>query len=265
MEKVTIDTLRNKKNNQIPIVGSTAYNYWQAQICQDAEVDWVLVGDSAANVEHGHKSTIHITLEECLTNTRAVCRGNDTSFIVGDMPFGSYEVSPCKAVENAQKFIEAGSHCVKLEGPQYKAIKAISNAGILVFAHLGLTPQSVNQFGGYKSQGRTVDAAGEILNQSKLAQDYGADLLLLEAMPPEAADRIADRLQIPVISIGAGRCDGQLLIFHDMVGLCKIFKPRFAKQYCNGYEIFGNAIKQYVSEVRSREFPSEEYYYRMKK
>lgn len=262
MSKITINTLRSYKSNSIFTVACTAYSYWESVLTEKAEIDWVLVGDSAANVEHGHKTTINISLDEMLSHMRAVSRGNNYSFLVGDFPFGTYEKSDLQAVETAQAFIKNGAHCVKLERCFPSQIKAISNSGILVFAHLGLTPQSTMSFGGYKVQGKTKKSTEIILEQAKIVEEAGASLLLLEAMPPESGDYIAKNLKIPVYSIGAGPCDGQLLIFHDLLSLFLDFKPKFAKQYLYGAELIIAKLKEYKEEVRSGIFPSEEYSYK---
>lgn len=261
MSKITINSLRENKTKKIPSVACTAYSYWQAVLTEKAEMDWVLVGDSAANVEHGHKSTIPISLDEMLSHMRAVARGNNYSFLVGDFPFGTYEKSDLQAVETAQAFIKNGAHCIKLERCFPSQIKAISNSGILVFAHLGLTPQSTMSFGGYKVQGKTKEATDIVLEQAKIVEEAGANLLLLEAMPPESGNYIAKNLKIPVYSIGAGQCDGQLLIFHDLLGLFLDFKPKFAKKYLEGTELIIGKLQQYRDEVKSGVFPSEEYFY----
>jgi 3-methyl-2-oxobutanoate hydroxymethyltransferase len=206
-------------------------------------------------------------MDQCIWHSEAVRRGAPNTFIVGDMPFMSYQSSLDKAVENAGRFLkEAGCDCIKLEGgvritPQ---IEAIVEAGILVMGHIGLTPQSSGQLGGHKAQGRTVDAAKLVVEDALAVQEAGAQMLLVEAVPPEVSEYITRRLTIPVLSIGAGpNCDGQLLIVSDMIGQFQAFTPKFVKKYANVAEVVTNAMKDYVSEVRTGSFPLDEHCYHM--
>jgi 3-methyl-2-oxobutanoate hydroxymethyltransferase len=240
----------------------TCYDFPTAQFAEAAGLDMLLVGDSLGMCVYGYSSTVPVVMDQCIWHAEAVRRGAPNTFIVGDMPFMSYQSSLDKAVENAGRFLkEAGCDCIKLEGgvritPQ---IKAIVEAGILVMGHIGLTPQSSGQLGGHKAQGRTADAAALVV-----VQGAGAQMLLVEAVPPEVTEYITERLTIPVLSIGAGPyCDGQLLIVSDMIGQFQAFTPKFVKKYSNVAEVVTNAMKDYVSEVRAGSFPQDEHCYHM--
>ncbi|MCX7828100.1 MAG: 3-methyl-2-oxobutanoate hydroxymethyltransferase [Thermanaerothrix sp.] len=259
--KVSIPDLHNMKAKGQKIVMHTAYNHWQAQMAEEAGADTILVGDSAGMVEHGFSSTVPVTMDMMLMHCSAVTRGAKRPFIVGDMPFLSYEVSPEEAVRNAGRLIkEAGVDAVKLEGGTSRrdAIGAIVRAGIPVVGHVGLTPQSATQLGGFRVQGRDRERASKVLEDALSVQEAGACMVVLECVPTPLAKLITERLSIPTIGIGAGPfCDGQVLVFHDILGLFDAFKPKFVKRYLNGRELMVEALSRYTQEVRSQSFPED--------
>ncbi len=260
------DFYKMKKNGE-QVAWVTAYDFPTALFCEQADMDMILVGDSLGMVVLGYQGTEPVTMEDCIRHTQAVRRGAPNTWVIGDMPFMSYQKSDEQAVENAGRFIkEADVDCVKLEGGVRVAsrITAISNAGIPVMGHIGLTPQSSGQLGGFKAQGRTVDSAKLVIEDALAVEEAGADFLLVEAVPPEVTKFIAERLEIPVYSIGAGPCDGQLLICGDMLGQFQAFTPKFVKKYANVAEEITNAFKEYVKEVRNEEFPTDDYVYHIK-
>jgi len=260
--KTTILKLRRQKRKGIKTVLTTAYDYPQAIISDSAGVDCILVGDSLGMTTLGHKTTIPVTMDDMIRSCEAVARGTKNSFLIGDMPYMSYQISNEEAVHNAGRFIRAGMDCVKVEGAMIDRIKAISDAGIMVMSHLGLTPHTRAKLGGYRVQGKTAKQAEIILQQAKDLQEAGCTFLLLEGMPRESAKMITDNLEIPVYGIGAGDLvDGQLVIFHDLMGLFWEFKSKFVKRYCEAGQIMQNALKQYVEEVRNGQFPAEENFY----
>ena len=268
-KKNIVDFQRMKKDGE-KVTWLTAYDYPTAQFEERAGIDMILVGDSMGNVVYGYASgTIPVTMEQCIVHTQAVRRGAPNTFVMGDMPFGSYQTTPEEAVKNAIRFYkEAGVDAVKLEGGRRvtKVIRSIVDAGMVVCGHIGLTPQSTGQFGGYRAQGRTADSAYELILDARAVQEAGAALLLLEAVTPEVAEFIAKDLTIPVYGIGAGlNCDGQLLIISDVLGLWEAFKPKFVKRYANMAEEAVNAIEAYVSDVRKKKFPEDEHTYKMMK
>ncbi|HMA60572.1 MAG TPA: 3-methyl-2-oxobutanoate hydroxymethyltransferase [Halanaerobiales bacterium] len=246
----------------------TAYDFPTAQFAEKAGMDMILVGDSLGMVVKGYKGTVPVTMEDCIAHSQDVRRGAPNTYCIGDMPFGSYQVSDEKAVENAARFLkEADMDAIKLEGGRRVAsqIEAISDAGIVVFGHIGLTPQSSGQLGGFKAQGLTVDSARELIKDAVAVQEAGAQALLLEAVPPEVTEFITDKLDIPVYSIGAGLpCDGQLLICGDMLGMFQAFTPKFVKQYANVAEIEIEAFKEYIDDVKNEKFPEDEHVYHIK-
>jgi 3-methyl-2-oxobutanoate hydroxymethyltransferase len=263
--KTTILKLRRQKAEGKTTVAVTAYQSWQARIAENAGVDIILVGDSAAMTEHGMKDTLSMSMETMIDHCRSVARGATLPFLIGDMPYMSYQLSDSQAVENAGRFISSGMDAVKVEGGMTDRIAAISEAGIIVCSHLGLTPQTRAKLGGYRVQGKTSDDAKRMLDKALAMQDAGCDLLLLEAMPVEPAAMIASELKIPVYGIGAGDgVDGQLVIFHDLLGLFDKFKSKFVKRYLNGERLFTAALTDYCNEVRDGEFPSEENFYAIK-
>ncbi len=263
--KKTILTLNQNKLKKIKTVLVTAYDYPQARIADSAGVDCILVGDSMGMTTLGYKTTIPVTMDDMIRSCEAVSRGNENALVIGDMPYMSYQPSNQIAIENAGKFIVAGSDMVKVEGAMYERIKAICDSGIMVMSHLGLTPHTRAKLGGYKVQGKTADQAEIILNQALKLQESGCSALLLEAMPKEPAKIIANELNIPVYGIGAGdEVDGQLVIFHDLMGLFWEFKSKFVKRYCEAGEIMVKALTDYANEVRSSQFPSSDNFYEIK-
>jgi len=246
----------------------TAYDFPTAQFAEKAGMDMILVGDSLGMVVKGYKGTIPVTMADCIAHSQDVRRGAPNTFCIGDMPFGSYQVSDEKAVENAARFLkEADMDAVKLEGGRRVAsqIEAISDAGIVVFGHIGLTPQSSGQLGGFKAQGLTVDSARDLIKDAVAVQEAGAQALLLEAVPPEVTEFITEKLDIPVYSIGAGLpCDGQLLICGDMLGLFQAFTPKFVKKYAEVAEIEIEAFKEYIKDVKEEKFPTDDHVYHAK-
>ncbi|KAF2962444.1 3-methyl-2-oxobutanoate hydroxymethyltransferase [Fervidobacterium sp. 2310opik-2] len=243
-----------------PITMITAYDYPTARIASEAGIDIILVGDSLGNVILGYDSTIPVTMEDMLMHIKAVRRGAPDAFIVGDMPFLSYEISPEKAVENAGLMLKAGANAIKLEGgePYAETIRRIINAGIPVMGHLGFTPQSVNLLGGHKVQGKTPESREKLLKDAKILEEVGCFSIVLELVVEQVAKEITENIKIPTIGIGAGRyCDGQVLVFHDVVGLTTM-DLKFVKRYANTYEIMLNAVKSYKTEVKNKVFPSKD-------
>jgi 3-methyl-2-oxobutanoate hydroxymethyltransferase len=245
----------------------TAYDYPTAQFAEAAGMDMILVGDSLGMCVYGYPGTVPVTMDQCIVHCEAVRRGALNTFVIGDMPFMSYQSSVEKAIENAGRFLkEASVDAVKLEGGKrvLPMIRGILDAGIVVVGHIGLTPQSSGQLGGHKAQGRTVESARALIEDALALQEAGIHLLLLEAVPPEVGQFITQRLAIPVLSIGAGmHCDGQLLIVSDLIGQFQAFTPKFVKRYCNVAEIVTKAMKEYCDDVRSGRFPADEQCYHM--
>ena len=264
-DKVTVLKLRKQKENNVKTVGVTAYDYPQALMADNAGVDWVLVGDSLGMTTLGYKTTIPVTMDDMLRSARAVSRGVNRAFTVGDMPYMSYQPSNQVAIENAGKFLQEGMDAVKLEGYFPDRIKAIVDSGTVVMSHLGLTPQTQARMGGYRIQAKTANEVDKLVTQAREIEDNGASLLLLEAVPKEVSKIVKNELKIPVYGIGAGSCvDGQLVIVHDILGLFWDFKPKFIKQYINGEQMFHNAINEYANEVHLQKFPDNEHSYNMK-
>jgi len=263
--KVTVLKLRRHKKEGTKTVLTTAYDYPQARIVDGAGVDAILVGDSLGMTTLGYKTTIPVTMDDMIRHSEAVARGAKNAFLIGDMPYMSYQVSNEEAVYNAGRFVKAGMDCVKVEGAMVERIKAIADSGIMVMSHLGLTPHTRAKLGGYRVQGKTAKQAEIILEQALALQEAGCSFLLLEGMPRESAEIISSKLEIPVYGIGAGDLvDGQLVIFHDLMGLFWEFKSKFVKRYCEAGQIMQQAIKDYASEVRDGKFPAEENFYAIK-
>jgi len=243
----------------------TAYDFPIARFAEPAGIDMILVGDSLGRVVYGYDGTIPVTMEECLIHCRAVRRGAAGTFVVGDMPFLSYQVSVPDAVLNAGRFLkEASMDAVKLEGGRrvVDKIRAIVDAGILVIGHIGLTPQSSGQLGGFKAQGRTAASAEELIKDALAIEEAGAFALLLEAVPPVLGKAIRGMLAIPVYGIGAGpHTDGQLLINGDMLGYFEAFTPKFVKKYANLAQVITGALREYVEDVHAGRFPGPEHSY----
>lgn len=294
-KKLSLKTIQKMKQIGEPVTWITAYDLPFASAAENAGIDMILVGDSGGMVQLGYETTNPVTMDEMIVLAKSARRGAPNTFIVGDMPQGSYEISKEKAVENAMRFVkEAGCDAIKLEGGRrvIDKVKAIVDAGILVVGHLGLTPQSTSSFGGYNVQGKTLKSFDETMEDALALQEVGVMALLLEAMPSEPAGQIAKQLDIPVLGIGAGNeVDGQLIIMHDMMGFYQSFRPWFAKCYVpevinefaaglkevddmkqygrehrkDGlFAIAEMAIAKYVEEVKSRQFPSAEYIYPIK-
>ena len=263
--KTTILKLRRHKRTKEKTCMVTAYDYPQALIADKAGVDVVLVGDSCGMTTHGYKTTLPVTMDEMINHCESVSRGAKDAFLVGDMPYMSYQPSNQIAVENAGRFIKAGMDCAKVEGAMIDRVKAIVESGIMVMSHLGLTPHTRAKLGGYRVQGKTAKSAEIVLNQALRLQDAGCSFLLLEAMPVEPAGMIAEKLSIPVYGIGAGdRVDGQLVILHDLVGLFWEFKSKFVKRYCEAGQLIQSALEEYKSEVKGGQFPAPENFYEIK-
>ncbi len=264
-KKVTVSVLRDMKANGEKIAMLTAYDYLTAEILDQAGTDIILVGDTLAMVFAGYDTTLPVTLEHMLYHTEIVARAAQRAMVVGDMPFMSYQVNAEQALINAGRFMkEARAHAVKLEGGRrmVPTIKKIVGAGIPVMGHIGLTPQSVHKFGGFKLQGRTHDDAQRILHSAKALEDAGCFALVLEKIPQPLAEQVTQSLSIPTIGIGAGpRCDGQVLVIHDMLGVFEKFRPRFVKVYAEVGKIMRQACQQYVEEVKAGVFPTVEHSY----
>jgi 3-methyl-2-oxobutanoate hydroxymethyltransferase len=262
-KKVTLLTLQGKKRRGEPITMLTAYDYPTALAIDNAGVDSILVGDSLGMVVLGYENTLPVTMEDMLHHCKAVSRGAKNAFLIGDMPFMSYQVSSQDALRNAGRFLqEAGMDAVKLEGGRERldAIRAIVGAGIPVMGHLGLTPQSVHQMGGFRPQGRSQAAAVLLLKDALLLQEAGCFSLVLESIPARLASLVSERLDIPTIGIGAGGgCDGQVLVTHDLLGLFERFTPRFVKKYANLHSEMVKAFQLYITEVQEGIFPSGEH------
>lgn len=263
-KKTVIDFINMKKNGE-KVAWVTAYDFPTASFAEQAGMDMLLVGDSLGMVTLGYDGTIPVTMDDEIRHCQAVRRGAPNTFVVGDMPFGSYQISPEEAVKNAVRFLkESNVDAVKLEGGRrvIPQIRAIVDAGIVVIGHIGLTPQSSGQLGGFKAQGRTIDSARELIKDAIAIEEAGARMLLLEAVPPEVTAFIAKKLQIPVYSIGAGiPCDGQLTICSDMLGMFQAFTPKFVKVYCQIAEIEIAAFKEYVKDIKECKFPEDKHVY----
>ncbi|MFP4088093.1 MAG: 3-methyl-2-oxobutanoate hydroxymethyltransferase [Desulfobacteraceae bacterium] len=267
-KKVTISDFMQKKEAGQKITMMTAYDYPTSSLVDQAEMDSILVGDSLAMVVLGHDSTVPVTMDEMLHHCKAVVRGAAHSFVIGDMPFMSYQVSPEKAVSNAGRFIkEARCDAVKLEGGTEMApvVRAIVTAGIPVCAHIGLTPQTATKLSGFKVQGKDAEGARELVESARELEKAGAFMIVLECIPDAVAARITEALNIPTIGIGAGKyCDGQVLVYHDLVGLFERFVPKMVKQYVNLAPMVKEALIQYKKEVESGAFPGAEHSFTMK-
>ena len=266
--KVTIGDLQKMVQAGQKISMMTAYDYPTASLVDQAEIETILVGDSLGMVVLGYDSTVPVTMDEMIHHCKAVCRGTKRAFVIGDMPFMSYQVSIAKAVENAGRFIkEAGCECVKLEGgtEMVPVVEAISAAGIPVCAHIGLTPQTATKLSGFKVQGKDAEGARKLVQSARDLEEAGAFMIVLECIPDLVAKRITDALQIPTIGIGAGKyCDGQVLVYHDLVGLFERFTPKMVKQYVNLAPQIREALIQYKQEVESGTFPGPEHSFAMK-
>ena len=265
--KLPITELAELKARGRPIAMVTAYDAPSGRLADAAGADVILVGDSAAMTVLGHDSTVPATMDEMIVLTRAVNRGARRPLVVADMPFGSFQISDEVALENAVRFVkEAGADAVKLEGagPTLSRVRALVGAGIPVMAHIGLTPQSATMLGGFKAQGRTAEKALRLLDDARALEAAGAFSLVLEAVPAAVAARITAELEIPTIGIGAGvECDGQVLVWHDLLGLYEGHAPRFVKRYADLATEIKRALEAYVADVHERRFPEEQHTYSM--
>lgn len=265
--KNTTTSIMQMKNSGHKISMLTAYDYTTARLLDEAGVNTILVGDSLGNVILGYEDTISVTVEDMIHHSAAVARGAKNALVVTDLPFMSYQTSVYDAVVNAGRLMKEGrAGAVKLEGgkevcPQ---IKAIVSAGIPVVAHLGLTPQSINTFGGFKVQGKTETAAKKLIEDAKAVEEAGAFLLVLECVPAKLAKLVTESINIPTIGIGAGAgCDGQVLVIYDMLGMFSDFKPKFVKHFANAGDVIREAVKTYIAEVDDGTFPAEEHCYKI--
>lgn len=269
MAKVTVNTIKEKKLKQEKLTMITAYDYPSARLVEDSGIDMILVGDSLGMTVLGYDTTLPVTMDEIVYHTKAVTRGVDQTFVVGDMPFMSYHRSLHETLGNAGRLLqEGGAQAVKLEGGKERAttVKALSDAGIPVLGHIGLTPQSVHSLGGYKVQGRDEEQAEKLLQDAKALEEAGAFALVLECIPAELAKKISQALSIPTIGIGAGvDCDGQVLVWHDLLGITAGKKPRFVKQYAELHANILEALKTYKGEVEGGQFPQKEHTFGMRK
>jgi 3-methyl-2-oxobutanoate hydroxymethyltransferase len=259
--RVTIDRIKEMKREGARIAMLTAYDYGTARLVDEAGVPLILVGDSLGQVVLGYDSTIPVTMEDMLHHTRAVARGVKNALVIADMPFMSYHTSEEQALTNAARFIqEAGAQAVKLEGGTnvVDKVQRLVACGIPVMGHIGLTPQSIHQLGGFKAQGKTLEAARHLVEDARALEEVGAFAVVLETMPAELARIITQRLGIPTIGIGAGiGCDGQVQVIHDMLGLFTDFTPRHARRYAHVAEVVSEAITQYKQDVVAGAFPTQ--------
>ena len=263
--KTTVSTLKKQKENKEKITMLTCYDYSMAKLMDEAGIEILLIGDSLGNTMLGYDTTLPVTMEDMIAHTAAVSRGAKNAFVLADMPFMSYQTSVYDAVVNAGRLMKEGhAHGVKLEGgarvcPQIEAIVA---ADIPVCAHIGLTPQSINAFGGFKVQGKSEEAARQLVEDAKKVEAAGASMLVMECVPDKLAEIITNTISIPTIGIGAGAgCDGQVLVNQDMLGMFHDFTPKFVKQFANVGEIMMQAFKDYSAEVKAGTFPAQEHTY----
>ena len=265
--KLTIPDIRARKG-ETPLTMLTAYDYPTALLVDGAGIDLILVGDSLAMVVLGHSDTVSVTMDEMIHHTKAVARATKRALVVGDLPFGAYNVSTAQAVENANRFMKEGrADCVKLEGggSMAETAAAIVRSGTPVMGHLGLTPQTAGSLGGFKVQGRSLETAKVLLADAKALEAAGCFALVLEAVPAPLAKMVTERISIPTIGIGAGPdCDGQVLVLHDLVGLFDRFVPRFVKQYAQVGAAVTDAVVRYKDDVMERRFPEDQHAFSMK-
>jgi 3-methyl-2-oxobutanoate hydroxymethyltransferase len=268
IKKIMIPDLLAMKREGRKISMITAYSFPQAQCVDEAGIDIILVGDSLGMVELGYRDTVPVTMDEMLNHTKAVMRGVRRAHVVGDLPFMSYNISREQAVTNAGiLYKDGGADSVKLEGGQEMApaVNAIVKAGIPVFGHIGLTPQTANVLGGFKVQGKSLDQAKKVVDDAMALEDAGVFAMVLEAIPRQLAALITESVKVPTIGIGGGLdCDGQVLVLHDMVGLFRRFTPKFVKVYADVYTVQLDAVKRFISDVQGKAFPAEEHTFTMK-
>lgn len=264
-KRVTVKSLVDMKKNGEKISMLTAYDYSMAKIVDAAKVDVILVGDSASNVMAGHETTLPITLDQMIYHASSVIRAIDRALVVVDLPFGSYQSDPKEALRSAIRIMkESGAHAVKLEGGAEikESVKRILAAGIPVMGHLGLTPQSIYKFGTYTVRAKEEEEAEKLMEDAKLLQKLGCFGIVLEKIPAMLTKQVSENLTIPTIGIGGGKyADGQVLVVHDLLGMTHEFNPRFLRRYMNLYEEMGNAISNYVSDVKSQDFPNDDEQY----
>ncbi|SEB96604.1 ketopantoate hydroxymethyltransferase [Tenacibaculum sp. MAR_2009_124] len=264
-KRVTVKSLVEMKANNEKISMLTAYDYTMAKIVDGAGIDVILVGDSASNVMAGHETTLPITLDQMIYHASSVIRGIDRSLVIVDLPFGTYQGNSKNALDSAIRIMkESGGHAVKLEGGSEisESISRILTAGIPVMGHLGLTPQSIYKFGTYTVRAKEEEEAQKLKEDAKLLQELGCFALVLEKVPAKLAQEVAESLSIPVIGIGAGGgVDGQVLVTHDMIGMTHEFSPRFLRRYLDLYSEMTKAFQQYISDVKSQDFPNEQEQY----
>jgi 3-methyl-2-oxobutanoate hydroxymethyltransferase len=259
-KRITVPSIVEAPTRGDRLVMVTAYDFPQGKTADAAGADIILVGDSLAMVVLGHPDTLSVTLDEMIHHTRAVRRGVERALLVADMPYGSFHLGPDQAVASAIRFVkEAGAQAVKIEGGRPEVVRALDRAEVPVMAHLGLTPQSVHRFGGYKVQGRSDEAARKIVDAALELEDAGAFSLVLECVPSDLGEEITERLTIPTIGIGAGAaCDGQVLVYHDLLGLEERIAPRFVRRYAELGLASREAIERFAADVREGRFPSPE-------
>ena len=266
--KITSFTLLDKKQRHEPITCLTAYDYASARLVDEAGIDMILVGDSLGMVMLGYDNTLPVTVEEMLHHTRAVRRGVKRAFLVADMPFASYHVSDEEAIRNAARFIKDGAEAVKIEGGEKRAqlVERLVDAEIPVVGHIGLTPQSLHSMGGYKVQGKSLKAVEQLMHDALALERCGACCVVLEGIPREVAALITQEIEIPTIGIGAGPdCDGQVLVFHDVLGLTFAPPPKFVRRYADLGSTITNAVQAFKSDVKSGSYPSDEESYHLPK
>jgi 3-methyl-2-oxobutanoate hydroxymethyltransferase len=266
--KITSSTLLDKKQRHEPITCLTAYDYASARLVDEAGIDMILVGDSLGMVMLGYDNTLPVTVEEMLHHTRAVRRGVKRAFLVADMPFASYHVSDEEAIRNAARFIKDGAEAVKIEGGEKRAqlVERLVDAEIPVVGHIGLTPQSLHSMGGYKVQGKSLKAVEQLMHDALALERCGACCVVLEGIPREVAALITQEIEIPTIGIGAGPdCDGQVLVFHDVLGLTFAPPPKFVRRYADLGSTITNAVQAFKSDVKSGSYPSDEESYHLPK
>lgn len=268
IKKVNVKTIQKMKDNGEKIAVLTAYDYSTAKYIDEAGADIILVGDSLANVALGYESTQSVSMNEMLIFVGAVARGVNRAFVIGDMPFMSYNISVEDAIKNCGDMLKAGANAVKIEGCNdylLKVMRRCIDAGIPVLGHLGFTPQSINTIGGHAIQGKNVDAVKELLEKAKKLEDVGAFAIVLEMVPEEAAKYITENIHIPTISIGAGKyCSGQVLVSDDMLGKFSDYQPKFVRKYADMKSVILDAVKRYCEDVKSGDYPSENEVFNLK-
>lgn len=261
IKRITTETLRKMKFDKEKIAMLTSYDFSMAKMVDAGGIDAILVGDSAANVMAGFETTLPITLDQMIYHTQCVVRGVERALVVADLPFGTYQSNPDKALDSAVRMMkEGGAHAVKIEGGKEieESIRRIINAGIPVMGHLGLTPQSIYQFGTYKVRAKEEAEAEKLLSDAQLLEELGCFAVVLEKIPAALSKKATESINIPTIGIGAGPdCDGQVLVYHDMVGMNKGFAPKFLRKYLELYEEISNAVAKYVEDVKQQNFPNE--------